>query len=285
MRHCISNCSIVYLLFFLTLSSCIFAFTQANLAGEWFLGGSDLQGAHTWDGMVTLDNSGAVTGGVLRGSDGPEYSFTDGSFSINPTGQINGTLVDSDGITTVLTMQMDGNKGIMAGEGNATGNEDGVFIFVKTSSGFTQANLAGEWFLGGSDLQGAHTWDGMVTLDNSGVVTGGILRGSDGPEYSFTDGSFSINPTGQINGTLVDSDGVTTVLTMQVDGNKGIMAGEGNAIGNEDGVFIFVKKIIRCVSPLNSDLNNDCKVDINDFAVMASEWLGCGLDPISACWE
>jgi len=40
-----------------------------------------------------------------------------------------------------------------------------------------------------------------------------------------------------------------------------------------------------CVSPLISDLNNDCKVNIADLSILASEWLQCGLEPSSACTE
>lgn len=34
-----------------------------------------------------------------------------------------------------------------------------------------------------------------------------------------------------------------------------------------------------CVEPIKSDLNGDCKVDMFDFAVMASEWMTCNLEP------
>ncbi len=39
----------------------------------------------------------------------------------------------------------------------------------------------------------------------------------------------------------------------------------------------------QCTSPVEGDLNNDCKVDCEDFAIMASHWLECNLDPPSAC--
>jgi hypothetical protein len=41
----------------------------------------------------------------------------------------------------------------------------------------------------------------------------------------------------------------------------------------------------KCVDRPRSDLNGDCKVDFGDFAVIASEWLDCGLDDQNACWE
>jgi hypothetical protein len=39
-----------------------------------------------------------------------------------------------------------------------------------------------------------------------------------------------------------------------------------------------------CSAPIVGDLNNDCKVDFRDFALMAANWLKCNLQPQSACW-
>jgi len=33
------------------------------------------------------------------------------------------------------------------------------------------------------------------------------------------------------------------------------------------------------------DLNGDCTVDINDFSILASQWLDCNIDPPEFCWE
>jgi beta propeller repeat protein len=40
-----------------------------------------------------------------------------------------------------------------------------------------------------------------------------------------------------------------------------------------------------CVNPPQMDANDDCKVDMIDFAIFASEWLTCGLDDYGSCWE
>jgi peptidyl-prolyl cis-trans isomerase A (cyclophilin A) len=36
---------------------------------------------------------------------------------------------------------------------------------------------------------------------------------------------------------------------------------------------------------LAGDLNSDCTVDINDFSILASQWLDCNIDPPEFCWE
>jgi len=38
-----------------------------------------------------------------------------------------------------------------------------------------------------------------------------------------------------------------------------------------------------CVVQPEADLNNDCKVDFGDIAIMASHWLDCNLTPASLC--
>ncbi|MHB9071293.1 MAG: hypothetical protein ACYC54_13115, partial [Sedimentisphaerales bacterium] len=38
-----------------------------------------------------------------------------------------------------------------------------------------------------------------------------------------------------------------------------------------------------CVNRPSSDFDNNCIVDFKDFAILASEWLDCGLDPVEAC--
>jgi uncharacterized delta-60 repeat protein len=40
-----------------------------------------------------------------------------------------------------------------------------------------------------------------------------------------------------------------------------------------------------CISKIESDLNNDCRVDFKDFTILASHWFECNLDPPSLCGE
>jgi len=40
----------------------------------------------------------------------------------------------------------------------------------------------------------------------------------------------------------------------------------------------------KCSSPLQGDLNGDCKVNFTDFALMLNNWLECNLDPPEACF-
>lgn len=40
-----------------------------------------------------------------------------------------------------------------------------------------------------------------------------------------------------------------------------------------------------CSEPILGDLNNDCRVDLADLAIMVSNWLRCNIEPQTACWE
>ena len=40
-----------------------------------------------------------------------------------------------------------------------------------------------------------------------------------------------------------------------------------------------------CINQPENDLNGDCKVDLQDFALLTSEWLDCGFADPNACWQ
>ncbi len=42
--------------------------------------------------------------------------------------------------------------------------------------------------------------------------------------------------------------------------------------------FMIVPEAV-CTKPIVGDLNNDCRVDFLDLAILASSWLQCNLDP------
>jgi len=49
--------------------------------------------------------------------------------------------------------------------------------------------------------------------------------------------------------------------------------------------ILYGSKIPKCSSPPQGDLNNDCKVDFSDFAILINNWLECNLDPPEACLD
>jgi len=66
--------------------------------------------------------------------------------------------------------------------------------------------------------------------------------------------------------------GKTVVWQDNRDGNSQIYA-----------VVLDGPQVARCRSRLPGDVNNDCQVDFADFALMASHWLECHLEPADVC--
>jgi len=62
--------------------------------------------------------------------------------------------------------------------------------------------------------------------------------------------------------------------------NIGAYGSTAEASKSSSGIVVPV-----CSNPPSMDTNNDCKIDITDFAKFASQWMNCGLDPPEACWE
>jgi beta propeller repeat protein len=48
--------------------------------------------------------------------------------------------------------------------------------------------------------------------------------------------------------------------------------------------ILYGPQVPKCLSPIQGDINGDCKVNLVDFALMTNNWLKCNLDPNEACW-
>ncbi|MFH1614708.1 MAG: hypothetical protein ABIG61_06465 [Planctomycetota bacterium] len=62
--------------------------------------------------------------------------------------------------------------------------------------------------------------------------------------------------------------------------NMGAYGGTAEASKSPSGTIEPV-----CTGEIPGDANGDCKIDFEDFAIMAEHWLECNLDPLEACWE
>jgi hypothetical protein len=57
---------------------------------------------------------------------------------------------------------------------------------------------------------------------------------------------------------------------------------------NHDPALEWVRKNLArpvCMQKAPGDLNNDCRVDFQDFVLFAESWLSCNLRPESECWQ
>lgn len=70
-----------------------------------------------------------------------------------------------------------------------------------------------------------------------------------------------------------------------IDGNTVVWVNDKNGQKDIYGAILGGPVIPYCDQKPHGDLNNDCKVTIIDFAIMASSWTQCNLEPESACWD
>jgi hypothetical protein len=69
--------------------------------------------------------------------------------------------------------------------------------------------------------------------------------------------------------------GDDTGYALAVDSSDNVYV-TGNSWNYDNPDLATVKyKQIYCTSPINGDLNNDCKVDLEDLAILVSHWLVC----------
>jgi hypothetical protein len=75
------------------------------------------------------------------------------------------------------------------------------------------------------------------------------------------------------------------VFAADLDGDGDLDLAIANARVDLVSVLFNRSDAPACTGPITTDLNGDCKVGLLDFAIFASEWLMCNLDPPEACWE
>ncbi len=65
-----------------------------------------------------------------------------------------------------------------------------------------------------------------------------------------------------------------------------VVVWQDNRDGNSQvyAVVLDGPEVARCAFRIAGDVNGDCKIDFEDFAIMASHWLECYLEPVEACW-
>ncbi len=228
-------------------------------------------------------------------------------------GNFTGVLNNSDhfgySVASVGDLDGDGNTDIVVG---ATEDDDGgsdrgaVWVLFLNTKGTvnsyqkisdTEGNFTGtlsnqDYF--GSSIASLDDFDGDAITDivvgTNDDDDGGSDRGAVWVLFLDTDGTVlshqKISDTeGNFTGTLDNSDyfgsSVTSLGDLDDDSVTDIAVG---AIGDDDGGgatgAVWVLFLYACRYELKGDVNNDCKVDLFDFAWMCDNWLiDCNSNP------
>ena len=154
-------------------------------------------------------------------------------------------------------------------DGGSIGRNPGARWFIPTPDEWYKAA-----FYDGTDYVNAPIASAYGALNMYGAGTG----------LEWTD---SVSYIGSIAGRPLCGDSITIDFKGSSLGDPSKSGGPVPPGGPEPidhGGFEFRVASAVCTAPVIGDLNGNCKVDFTDFAIMASHWLDCNLDPPSACW-
>lgn len=151
--------------------------------------------------------------------------------------------------------------------------------------GISGQNIVGD-YLDGTAFHGfiynvnTHVWTTIdVPTSTQTIVTG--IDGDNVVGYYNAAFSFIYNINTQTWGTIYTDKKSNNIFPLNIGDNKILFNIDGNClIYTISGSFNFP----ICLAPITGDLDENCKVDYKDFAIMASHWLDCNMLPSSACW-
>jgi hypothetical protein len=148
---------------------------------------------------------------------------------------------------------------------------DGTVVWQKTwggSNNESAQNILGKngiLYISGSTSSFGSGGDDVFLLQ---------MASSDGAvkNQSFAGGSLVDVP---LDLTISNSNLYTNGYTTSVTAN-------GNTLGQYEAMLLSYL-LPECSTPPTGDMNNDCKVNLADFAVFAENWLKCTVEPAEAC--
>jgi hypothetical protein len=162
-------------------------FAQADLAGTWYfqmIGDYTSVNAPIWvSGTITVNTTGAITGGTIVSSPGQTDTVTGGTLTIDSAGQVSGTLIHNGFTESLPHGKLDASKTIFdLVLSNTTGRA--LIVGIKGGGTFAQADLAGTWhfqMIGDYTSVNAPIWvSGTMTVNAAGAITGGVAVDSTG---------------------------------------------------------------------------------------------------------
>lgn len=244
--------------------------------------GTNFQKLHTFTGNT---NDGYGPHGSLIESDVVLYGMAEGGsnnygsvFRINHDGtgfellhNFNGGINDG-GYPAMNTMVLSGSTFYGTTWGGGSSGNGAIFKMNTDGTGFALLHS-----FAGNDGHSSHnglTFSGStlygITAAGGSSSLGTIFQiKTDGTGYQTLHNFNGTNGTEPMSDLLLSG---STLYGMTYSG------GSSNL-----GVIYALDVPVTCVEQPSSDLNGDCKVDFQDFAIIANHWLDCGLEPAWAC--
>jgi len=250
----------------------------------------EAQNSQGWYRATLFDPSGVNTTETGNNIDlGTLGGYRSGAYSINDAGQIVGEAINSQGWdhATLFDPTGSGNNidlGTLGGEESYAWsiNDAGQIVGLSHNSQvWPRATLFDPTGSGNNIDLGTlgGTCSQALSINNAGQIVGYAADDSQVLCHATL-----FDPSGAGNNidlnTLIDPASGWTLTYNAYDINaSGWIVGQGYNQKGERHAFLLVPKQ-PCLYTLAGDLNDDCKVDFADFAVMATNWLvDCGLHP------
>lgn len=155
-------------------------FSTGDLAGTWSIFSRfDTPGPNEpgeTRGTVVLDAAGNFTGGFLLPLAQPAENVTGGSLSVTPDGNVSGTLTTDVSSNALADLQLDLAADLVVGTDTHPTGSINLIAAVRRSGSFSEADLAGNWYLytHWDELLDPHDpgWTrAEITVDAFGTVT------------------------------------------------------------------------------------------------------------------
>ena len=159
-------------------------------------------------------------------------------------------------------------------------------IVVWQSYGLlTEDNFFGDWDIYAADISGPNDPVEFAITTNESSQTNPDIGNNIVVWQDYRNNNWDIfgyNLTTQKEFQITDD---THDQTNPAIGGK-VVVWQDNRNGNSEiyAVVLEGPVVARCESRISGDVNGDCKIDFEDFAIMASHWLECYLEPAEACW-
>ena len=243
-------------------------FATSDLAGTWYLietADHPTQNGPFWSAAtVTVDATGAITGGMFTNSMGDSGAITGGSLTIDAAGLVSGFGTATNGMEVgTITFphgKLDATKTFLGLAVTEEQGDVGIMIGIKGGGTFATSDLAGTWYLietADHPTQNGPFWSAAtVTVDATGAITGGMFTNSMGDSGAITGGSLTIDAAGLVSGFGTATNGMEggtitfphgkldatkTFLGLAVteeQGDVGLMIGiKGDAVTSKVGTF------------------------------------------------